>query len=62
MNYILSQALKLFGLIRAVTFSFSYIDSLVMLSFTLVRSRLEYAFVALTLLTPVSLSVFSQSF
>lgn len=33
-DYIHSQALKLFGLIRAITISFSFINSLLMLYFT----------------------------
>jgi hypothetical protein len=45
-DYIFSQALHLLGLIRVIIFSFSSIDSLLMLYFTLVRSKLEYASVA----------------
>jgi hypothetical protein len=35
--------MKLLGLIRTVTFSFSTLDSLLMLYFALVKSKLEYA-------------------
>jgi hypothetical protein len=42
-DYIFSQASKL-CLIRAITFSFSSVDSLLLLYFTLVRSKLEYFF------------------
>jgi hypothetical protein len=42
-DYIFSQARKLLSLICATTFSFSSTDSLFMLYFTLVRSKLEYA-------------------
>jgi hypothetical protein len=45
-DYIFSQALKLLGLIRAITFSFSHVDNLFMLCFILVRYKLEYASVA----------------
>jgi hypothetical protein len=38
--------MKLLGLIRIITFSFSTSDSLVMLYFALVRSELYYASVA----------------
>jgi hypothetical protein len=38
--------MKLLGLIRTLTFSFSTIDSLLILFFALVRSKLEYASVA----------------
>jgi hypothetical protein len=41
-----SHALKLLVLIRTITFSFSTLDSLLMLYFALVRSKLEYASVA----------------
>jgi hypothetical protein len=41
-----SQALKLLGLIRTITYSFSSKDRLFMLYFVLVRSKLEYASVA----------------
>jgi hypothetical protein len=44
-NYLFSHALKLLELIRTITFSFSTLDSLLMLYFALVRSKLEYAFV-----------------
>jgi hypothetical protein len=45
-GFLLSHALTLLGLIRTITFSFSTIDSLLMLYFALVRSKLEYASVA----------------
>jgi hypothetical protein len=38
--------MKLLGLIRTLTFSFSTLDSLLILFFALVRSKLEYASVA----------------
>jgi hypothetical protein len=38
-----SRTMKLLGLIRTLTFSFSTIDSLLILCFALVRSKLEYA-------------------
>jgi hypothetical protein len=49
-DYIFSQALKLLGLTRDVTFPF-HLLSLLMLYFTLVRSKLEYASVAWNTLT-----------
>jgi hypothetical protein len=42
-DYILSQCIKLLGLVRTLTFSFSSLDCLYMLYFTLVRSKTEYA-------------------
>jgi hypothetical protein len=42
----LPHALKLLGLIGAITFSFSTIDSLLMLYFALGGSKLEYGSVA----------------
>jgi hypothetical protein len=41
-----SHAMKLLGLIRTLTFSFSTVDTLLVLNFALVRSKLEYASVA----------------
>jgi hypothetical protein len=45
-DFLSLHALKLIGLIRTVIFSFSTLDSLLMLYFALVRSKLEYASVA----------------
>jgi hypothetical protein len=45
-DYIFSQAVRLLGLIRTVTFCFSSLQSLLMLYYTLVRPKLEYASVA----------------
>lgn len=45
-DFIRSQSLKMIGLIRSITYSFSTPDSLLVLYYTLVRSRLEYASVA----------------
>jgi hypothetical protein len=42
-DYIFSQSIKLLGLIRNITFSFSTLDSLLILYFSLVRPKLEYA-------------------
>ncbi|PNF24361.1 hypothetical protein B7P43_G11030 [Cryptotermes secundus] len=42
-NYLFLHALKLLGLIRNITFSFSTLDSLMTLYSALVRSKLEYA-------------------
>jgi hypothetical protein len=42
-NYIFSQSLKVLGLIRYITSSFSTLDSLLVLYSTLVRSKIEYA-------------------
>jgi hypothetical protein len=42
-DYIFSQYIKLLGLIRNNTFSFSTLDSLLILYFSLVRPKLEYA-------------------
>jgi hypothetical protein len=44
-DYIFSQCIKMLGLVRTLTFSFSSLDCLYiyMLYFTLVRSKLEYA-------------------
>jgi hypothetical protein len=42
-DYIFSQYIKLLGLIRNITFSFSTLDSLLILYFSLVRPKLEYA-------------------
>jgi hypothetical protein len=44
-NYIFSQSLKMLGLIQYTTFSFSTLDSLLVLYSTLVRSKTEYAYV-----------------
>ena len=42
-NYIFSECIKLLGLIRSITYRFSSLESLYVLYFTLVRSKLEYA-------------------
>jgi hypothetical protein len=42
-DYVFSQTIRLLGLIRSVTFSFSSLQSLLMLYCTLVRPKLEYA-------------------
>ncbi|PNF30002.1 hypothetical protein B7P43_G06208 [Cryptotermes secundus] len=42
-NYIFSECIKLLGLIRSITYRFSSMESLYVLYFTLVRSKLEYA-------------------
>jgi hypothetical protein len=42
-DYILSQTIRLLGLIRTVTFSISSLQSLLMLYYTLFRPKLEYA-------------------
>jgi hypothetical protein len=42
-NYIFSQSLKMLGLIRYITSSFSTLDSLLVLYNTLVHSKIEYA-------------------
>jgi hypothetical protein len=45
-DFLSSHALKLLGRIHTIIFSFSTIDSILMLHFTLVRSKLEYTSVA----------------
>jgi hypothetical protein len=42
-NYIFFECIKLLGLIRSITYSFSSLESLYVLYFTLVMSKLEYA-------------------
>jgi hypothetical protein len=42
-DYILSQSIKLLGQIRNITFSFSTLDNLLILYFSLVRPKLECA-------------------
>jgi hypothetical protein len=42
-DYIFSQSVRTLGLIRTVTYSFSTLDSLLILYLTLVRPKLEYA-------------------
>jgi hypothetical protein len=55
-DYIFSQYIKLLDLICAKTFSFSSVDSLLTLYFTLVRSKLENASVAWNYLTSTDAS------
>jgi hypothetical protein len=45
-DFLVTHALKLLGLIRIITFYLSTLNSLLMLYFALVRSELEYASVA----------------
>jgi hypothetical protein len=42
-NFLFPYALKILGLIRTIIFSFSTLDSILMLYFALIRSYLEYA-------------------
>jgi hypothetical protein len=42
-DFIFSECIKLLGLIRSITFRFSSLDSLYVLYFTLVMSKLEHA-------------------
>jgi hypothetical protein len=42
-DYVFSECIKLLGLIRSITYSFSSLECLYVLYPTLVRSRLEYA-------------------
>jgi hypothetical protein len=50
-HYILSQGLKMLGLIRYSTSSFSTLESLLVLYSSLVRSEFEYAFVVCNSIT-----------
>jgi hypothetical protein len=50
-DYIFSHTIKLLRLIQTITFSFSSLESLMMLCSSLVRSKLEYASVAWNSLT-----------
>jgi hypothetical protein len=63
-DYIFSWCIKLLGLVRTLTFSFSSLDCLYMLYFTLVRSKLEYALlfrILLRLLMPTNWNASSRS-
>jgi hypothetical protein len=42
-DFLFSEGIKLLGLIRSITLTFSSLDCLYVLYFTLVRSKLEYA-------------------
>jgi hypothetical protein len=42
-DYVFSECIKLLGLIRSITYSFSSLECLYVLYFTIVRSKLEYA-------------------
>jgi hypothetical protein len=56
-DFLFPHAMKLFGLIRKIAFSFFTTDSPLMLYFALVRSKLEYALLLGTLLrlrTPIN--------
>jgi hypothetical protein len=55
-DYIFSQANRLLGLIRTVTFSFSSLQSLLMLCYTVVRPKLEYVSVAWNSITSTDAS------
>ena len=55
-DYIFSQTIRLLGLIRSVTFSFSSLQSLLMLYCTLVTPKLEYASVAWNSITSTDTS------
>jgi hypothetical protein len=50
-SFLFSHAVKVVGLVCTVTFPFFAIDSLLLLYFALVGSKLEYAFVALNSVT-----------
>jgi hypothetical protein len=52
-DYIFSQAIKLLGFIRNITFSFSTLDSLLTLHFSLVRPKLGYASVVWYAITSI---------
>jgi hypothetical protein len=55
-----SECIKLFGLIRSITFRFSFLDCLYMLYFTLVISKLEYASVVWNSITSTNASKFER--
>jgi hypothetical protein len=50
-DFVYSQALRTLGLIRFITYSFSSLDSLVVLYIALIRYKLEYASVVWNKLT-----------
>jgi hypothetical protein len=50
-SFIFSHCIKLLGLVRSVTSNFSSLECIFILYFTLVRSKVEYAFVSWNSLT-----------
>jgi hypothetical protein len=50
-NFVYSQALRILGLIRFITYNFSSLGSLVFLYIALIRSKLECAFIIWNKLT-----------
>jgi hypothetical protein len=53
-DFIFSECIKLLGLIRSITFRISSLDTLYVLYFTLVRSKLEYASVVWNSITSIN--------